>query len=202
MRKVMTALLAFLLIFSFASCEKDKSEDTIATYEKFITSKKTLSKLNGLFVAQSSGATVSDFSAEIGQDDVVTEGLSALLKALDAKYAKISSITAENATTGNLALSFNGTKETLTFGNISIAFKYTVEGATEEITDKLTLNGTMVLEIVSSRGDGGMKYTYDLTINGKAYRLSYEYDGGKYKSAAVDGKDIDLTLLNIRSKYL
>lgn len=200
MRKVMTALLAFLLIFSFASCEKDKSEDTIATYEKFITSERILFYAESLY--ETTGADVGEgVNAQIDKALIRDYILESLLEKLDAKYAKITTPTVES-TTGNIKAVTSGTNTKITYENGVISFKYTPEGATEEVTDKLTLNGTIVREAVSSRGDSGMKYTYDLTINGKAYRLSYEYDGGKYTSAKVDGTDVDLTLLNARSKYL
>ena len=50
MKKVLIALLAVLLLLSFTSCEKDKSEEVIAAYEEFISVKDICEEANWMLV--------------------------------------------------------------------------------------------------------------------------------------------------------
>ena len=96
------------------------------------------------------------------------------------------------------------------YRDISITYKYTEGSDTTVKEGTLTVSGTYkhlynaTSASLSRALRGNESVSYDLTINGKQYKLSYylDYTSNKgYTSASVNGKDVELRLLNASRDY-
>ncbi len=192
MKKILICLLCALIIFSFASCEKDKGEDSLQVYEEY---KKTMN----LATLVTRLNHRSDAKCNIGKDDISVYDLTPLLKELDSKYEK-AAITVTSAS-GVLEQNNTATGNTESMKNWEIKYSFTPEGSTTATEETLTLSLEYKREINTSRG-GAVPETvsYDFTVNGKKYSVSYStsVEGEKsiFIKASVNGKSVDVNLLN------
>jgi hypothetical protein len=185
MKKVLIALLAVLLLLSFTSCEKDKSEDVIAAYEEFIS-------VNDIC----SDAARMLNNAEVVKDNTVYDYyIVSLVKAINGIDIEIKS---NKITSGSKDSTSEGDVDTNTYSDVVIEYTYTEGSDTTEKTGTLTVSGTYVSESPNIRAQAAYSdVSYELTINGTKYKLSYYRDSyGKYERASVNGKDVEVRLLN------
>ncbi len=204
MKKVMIVLLAALLLVSFSSCEKDKSEDVIATYESFCKVQEIAVDVPLIFSDMNvhNNAPVEKSNSDISIDSDLTY----LLEAVDSKYEKITTLKDLSATgTVKREVSEEGTTrtETWTVTNCEVSFKYTVEGSEDYIDDKITINGTFVEKTLGTRGSyEAEEVDASFSLNGTNYSISYATNTKpSFTRAKVNGNDVDLRLLNSPSLY-
>ena len=185
MKKLSIILLALLIVFSFSSCKKDKTEEVVSAYENFIKAEAVDEKAYNLF-----SSSLTNDNDNLNLTPTTVEGLSALLSSLGLSEDSLSDdITVSGTITGSIQ---KGNKN-LTFNNIKISYKV-AEGDKE-----LTLTGTYSNE----QGDTGKarSTSYALKINGTDYAVSLKIDeNGKYTSASVNGTEVDVRLINAGSK--
>lgn len=193
MKKVLIAMLAVLLLLSFTSCEKDKSEEVIAVYEEFITVNNICERTDRML----SGIAID-------KDNTVNEGmLASLLRVLDGTDAEIH-IKSNKISSGskNSSTSEDGTT-TRTYSDVGIEYTYT-EGSDSTVkSGTFSVDGTYVNKSPEIRAASAYKdASYEMTINGVKYKLSYYRDYyGKYTRASVNGKDVEIRLLNSTLDY-
>lgn len=203
MKKIMIMLLAALLLVSFSSCEKDKSEDVIAAYESFCKAQKMVEDVPIIFSDMSvtnEKPVVEKSNSEIAIDS----DLRYLLGDIDSKYENISTTKDLSATgTVKVELSKDETNrtETWTVTNCEISFKYAVTGSEDYIDDKVTINGTFKIKTLETRGSYKAKEVdANFSLNGSNYSISYVINEKQmFTRAKVDGNDVDLRLLNSTS---
>ena len=190
MKKLSIILLALLIVFSFSSCKKDKTEEVVSAYENFIKAEAVDEKAYNLF---SSSLNNDNDNLNLTPTTVDGYSLSALLRSLGLSEDSLSNITVSGTITGSIQ---KGNKN-LTFNNIKISYKV-AEGDKE-----LTLTGTYSNE----QGDAGegpataKSTSYALKINGTDYAVSLKIDeNGKYTSASVNGTEVDVRLINSGKK--
>ena len=187
MKKLSIILLALLIVFSFSSCKKDKTEEVVSAYENFIKAEAVDEKAYNLF---SSSLTNDNDNLNLTPTTVGDNSLRALLRSLGLSEDSLSDdITVSGTITGSIQ---KGNKN-LTFNNIKISYKV-AEGDKE-----LTLTGTYSNE----QGDTGKarSTSYALKINGTDYAVSLKIDeNGKYTSASVNGTEVDVRLINSGKK--
>ena len=185
MKKVLIALLAVLLLLSFTSCEKDKSEEVIAAYEEFCKAQYVSVYTYGSFDYPDSGDV--DIKS-LTKDDVEDYNVYNCLNHLDG--TKLYSVdAAEGAVKGKVSQD----EKEVTYTGVKITYYVEGDSATKH---ELTIDGTF--KCVEETGDSeAMQMESSLTINGKDFAFSFTINNkGKYTAASVNGKDVNLTLLN------
>ena len=185
MKKVLIALLAVLLLLSFTSCKKDKSEEVIAAYEEFVSVKDICSDAARMLN-----------NVEVEKDNTVNEShIVSLVKAINGIDIEIKS---NKITSGSKDSTSEGDVHTTTYSDVVIEYTYTEGSDTTEKAGTLTVSGTYVSESPTKRAATAYSdVSYELTINGTKYKLSYYRDSyGKYERASVNGKDVEVRLLN------
>ena len=201
MKKVMIVLLAALLLVSFSSCKKDKSEDVIATYESFCKVQEIVDDVPRIF---SNMDVHNNEPVEKSNSDIsIDSDLTYLLSDIDSKYEKIYTLKDLSATgTVKRELSEEGTTstETWTVTNCEVSFKYDLKDNLEAfIDDKITINGTFVVKTLgTTRGDyEAEEVDASFSLNGTNYSISYATNTKpSFTRAKVNGNDVDLRLLN------
>lgn len=186
MKKVLIILSIALMLVAFVSCNKDKSGEMVETYEEFVTG---LAKCDAA-TRISSGYDTDTYEHTISKDYLQD----AVNKINDSNIT----ITSYSPTTFVRPQKTEGEKTTYTYDNVSIKYKYT-EGSDETEKDgTFTISGTKSITNYQPKALArDTEYSYNLTINGKAYKLSYYLNAdGTYKSASVNGKNVELRLLN------
>ena len=187
MKKTLLIMLAVLLLFSFVSC-KDGSEEIIAVYEEYKTTASILNYAYNLIDFPDSAENV-DYTVVV--KDVFSSYFNTLLEnklGIEEEEAKIAS------TSGKIVGTYKDTEVNLEFKDVEI--KYTVSESEKE--KSFTLSGTYKTEITGESGKRVNSMDYNFKLNGKEYSLSYIYNeaGKKYSSAVVNGKNVELRLLN------
>ena len=187
MKKTLLIMLAVLLLFSFVSC-KDGSEEIIAVYEEYKTTASILNYAYNLIDFPDSAENV-DYTVVV--KDVFSSYFNTLLEnklGIEEEEAKITS------TSGRIVGTYKDTEVNLEFKDVEI--KYTVSESEKE--KSFTLSGTYKTEITGESGKRVNSMDYNFKLNGKEYSLSYIYNeaGKKYSSAVVNGKNVELRLLN------
>ena len=190
MKKTLLIMLAVLLLFSFVSC-KDSSDEIIAVYEEYKTTEpivKAAYNLIGFSSATVSGDTV-DYT--VVERDVNPLDLDSLLESLGVETTT-SDISVESG--GKIEGTYKTGIIDLEFKNIEI--KYTAS----EIDGKQTLKLSGTYKKENDASDSNVwNYDYSFKLNDKEYSLSYSMKGAdKYTRAIVDGKNVELRLLNSR----
>lgn len=172
MKKVLIVLLSVLLLVSFVSCEKDKSEEIIKNLEDFYTAKNICENAAKIL-------TESAYTGEsLAKDKIEHDGLMDCLNALDLD-PEVTEIT--NAT--GSATFTDGVK---TYNDIVVTYTKS-DGSDYDLS-------------FSGKFDGSTtdKYSYELKVAGTDYSVSWTYDNstGKYATASVNGNDVEVRLLN------
>ena len=190
MKKLSIILLALLIVFSFSSCKKDKTEEVVSAYENFIKAEAVDDKAYNLFFS-----SLNEDNDNLNLTPTTVEGYSlpALLRSLGLSEDSLSDITVSGTITGKI----QKRNKNLTFNNIKISYKV-AEGDKE-----LTLTGTYSNE----QGDTGTgpatarSTSCAFKINGTDYAVSCKIDeNGKCTAASVNGTDVDVRLVNAGSK--
>ena len=190
MKKLSIILLALLIVFSFSSCKKDKTEDVISAYENFIKAEAVDDKAYNLFF---SSLNEDNDNLNLTPAEVDSYSFCLLLRSLGLSEDSLSDITVSGTITGTI----QKRNKNLTFNNIKISYKV-AEGDKE-----LTLTGTYSNE----QGDTGKgpatarSTSCAFKINGTDYAVSCKIDeNGKCTAASVNGTDVDVRLVNAGSK--
>ena len=190
MKKTLLIMLAVLLLFSFVSC-KDSSDEIIAVYEEYKTTESILYYAYN-FINYDDETKTIDYTVD-DKDDINTSYFSKLLDKLGI---------AESATITTFGGKIEGTYEEndleVEFKNVEI--KYTVTGVEDEQTFKLS--GTYKA-VVTGEGDNRVRSTdYNFKLNDTEYSLANTYNSDmKYSRAIVNGKNVELRLLNSQIGY-
>ena len=190
MKKLSIILLALLIVFSFSSCKKDKTEDVISAYENYIKVKAIDEKAYNLF---SSSLNEDTDSLDLTPAAVDMSDFRTLLKSLGLSDDSLGeSITPS----GNIKGTIQKRNKNLTF---DVKISYTVADGAKE----LTITGTYFNE----QGDTGTgpatarSTSCAFKINGTDYAVSCKIDeNGKCTSASVNGTDVDVRLINSGEK--
>ncbi len=185
MKKLAIVLLAAMLAFSLTSC-KDKGDEVIATYEEFCST-VTL----GMRVEQVFGSPF-DYDDPATTAEPNGHGISAIIGLSSGSACEVKSI---DSKAGKVEVTSNddNSKKTVTWKNVVIGY-----AEEDGKTGNLTLNGTYEKEAVLNRAKATTTaYRYNFTINGTPYSASYtiDYNTG-YSAASVNGKDVNLRILN------
>ena len=224
MKKYFIILLAVLLLFTFTSC-KDKSAEVEAEYKEKLAAQEAENESiiknyedfmevqrfaeNGLWMMFSSCITAdceknitelslsslyygaAKYYVSVADGETVVQGASVT--------AKSGTIKAENVDTEGRE-SFYYNKE-LTFDDNEFTLSYNVKDANGTTTNKtadVTLDGTFSVKVDTENKT--IKIDVDVTTNKKTYKASWTLDTTtlkyKYKEATVNGKEVELKLLN------
>ena len=194
MKKFLIIMLSVLLLLSFTSCEKDKSGDVIAAFEKFANEKETAYRVYTLF----SSVNESDITTE----DVGESSLGNLLAAYydeDSEPIQQGTITVTAASGSVTSEGEVSSGKKVSFQNVTFSCKEYRDSKEYRSTD-FVISGSCEYksEPVRAAGASIINYSSDVTVNGKNYKLSYTWNDGteKYSAASVDGTDVELRLLN------
>ena len=181
MKKVLIILLSLLLLVSITSCNKDKSGEVIETFEEFANAASI--SINATDLVNNGNPTTEGAETYVGLKDAKD-----LIVALDSKYKDLdydNDLTLSNKT-GKITKASGVTSYT----GISVDYSFPFNGAT--VTGTLTVDGTYTL-----KEDGDITYiTYDMTVNGTDYLVDYSYNSNEYLSASINGKEVNVRLLN------
>ena len=187
MKKLSIILLIALVLLSVVSCKKDKSEEMIATYEEFVTVNEICDYVNRLASSETKiGDTITSVYVE---------------KIVNAAYGSDITVKSATFTSGEYKTETSGNPRayTNTYTVFVVSYKYTEGSDTTEKDGELTVDGTMVTSYPETRATSeSTEENNVLTINkNKTYKMSYywDYEAG-YKSASVNGKDVEVRLLN------
>ena len=197
MKKLSIILLVLVMLLAFVSCDKDKSGEVVAVYEEFMNTYTTCYRVAKLL----GDDTVSPISVENDENFVLT------INTINNSDIKVTEITEQSGSVTESA-GENTNDVDAEYKNISIKYKYTEGSDTTVKEGILTVSGTYKHQYNAtsaslSRGTGSNEsVSYVLTINGKQYKLSYFKDINKgYTTASVNGKDVELRLLNVKQIY-
>ena len=181
MKKVLIILLSLLLLVSITSCNKDKSGEVIETFEEFANAGEICLQATSLI--NNGNVMKEDDETFVPKSDAKD-----LIVALDSKYKDLdydNDLTLSNKT-GKITKASGVTSYT----GISVDYSFPFNGAT--VTGTLTVDGTYTL-----KEDGDITYiTYDMTVNGTEYLVKYSYDDIGFLSASINGKEVNVRLLN------
>ncbi len=190
MKKILIVLLSVLLALSFISCEKDKSEEVIANYEEFCKVYKIDNTALSLF---SSASTETDLK----ETSIDTKNLSSFLSALLSSSDITGPSASTNFTSGSYAKKTEGDTTKVTITDAVFKVSYTI--GDKNVTDEeYKISGTCVTK---NPEDGTGSYDYSLTINGTGYSITMSGEKGKVTSATVNGKAVDVRLLNSQPSF-
>ena len=204
MKKFLIIMLSVLLLLSFTSCEKDKSGDVIAAFEKFAAEKKVADAVYSIFQAIEDGT--------LGKDKIDTSDLKGLLAVYleNGNKVDIAEVTSASGTvtkegntrTLNVTIGYKGydeVSETTGSGSSVTYVKVKIAEGT------LTITGSWEYKLENAtsavlRGEGSVITTcsYNIKVNDDSYDLSYTYNGltNKFTAASVGGTGVELRLLN------
>ena len=204
MRKIVIVLCAVLLVLSISSCEKDKSEEIISTYLEYLEgmflNRAAYSAFNGLYTW--TGDEVDTMLTD-GEALKSTDYPNRILKITDGlnNFNVTGAVTKSGKITGSKKTEAGSFSEALIFADAVIEVTYTDYSGAEEKKDQkatLTINGTYSYGWDKSTETKISTYSYDFTVNNKTYKVTKVYDdnASKITAATVNGKDVNLALVN------
>ena len=182
MKKITIILLALLLLFSFTSCKKDKTDEVIANYEEFakafnlgkeiLNAKNTVGEIS---LDDYTGSNIEDIELIaqriFGYEDVT-----------------ITKLTEAKGTVENTQGYTDG--EHLTFKDWKFSYECTNDGTVG--TGKITISGTASCD----EKDGTDIYVYDFVVNNQNYKAEFSTKDNFFTAATVNGKAVEIRLLN------
>ena len=188
MKKILIVLLSILLVLSFTSCEKDKSEEMLSTYEKFGAGLRIGDNIHSARweVKQ---VTASDYA---GSSMYIVADIIRDFYNYDETFT-VTEITEATGTIKNI----EGYTDTchIKYENIVISYTYTYGESSG--SGKLSFSGTYSRD----EKDDVITYVYDFVVNGETYKTEYTLNNYKeFTSAKINGTDVNLSLLNARKK--
>ena len=187
MKKTLLIMLAVLLLFSFVSC-KDSSDEIIAVYEEYKTTDKIMTDVYRLiYYDTGSGDTTVNYTVDVTK--MSNEDLVDLFEKIGIEQTP----TEIKSVSGTVEGTRGSGKVDVEYKNIVIT--YTADGIKDPQT--FTISGTWVDKPETS--DEIWSHDYSFKLNDKEYSLSYSKNGAdKYTRAIVNGKNVELRLLNSR----
>lgn len=189
MKKILIVLVATLLLFSFTSCEKDKSEEVIATYEEFWKTFFIDYQVEEMIDYKVDPST-STVNCTISASTIKSGDFECALCYILGKDLATDSVII-NSAEGTVTGTKNSKGVDLTF---DVTITYAFKGETEAKT--FTLKGTY-------KNSNYESFEFKFTIDGAPYNLSYKgSENGKVTEASVNGKDVDVRLINSNAKIL
>ena len=199
-KSLFVIMLVVLCLFSFVSCKEDKSEEVIQNYVEFMKVKNLAHWLDNAFETSFEdlpNGTVSVTKSDAYSIANIAEIFLDLGKNYDCSTRKFSS--AAGTISGTYTDEDN---YDVTFNNVQLTFTLTMVDEDDElavdIADKvMTINGTLT----KSEDGEWASYSCKVTIgiegySEKSYNFSYTKNELNYKSALLDGVEIDSRLLN------
>lgn len=199
MKKSLSVILMILLLLFFVSCEKDKSEEVISTYEKFCKTYMLMTPVTELMPTTTPESGGSLATVEISQ-----EHMKAFLSAYTRYEIEDITITDEEPLKfkqGIITIDGSETKKTAVIKpdqEAKITVSYKVSGETEgKEEEKSNEEYKIVMNSSIDIGGKNKSVSFALTLNGNVYgTISYTFEGDKFTSASVDGKSVSVRLLN------
>ena len=199
-KSLFVIMLVVLCLFSFVSCKEDKSEEVIQNYVEFMKVKNLAHWLDNAFETSFEdlpNGTVSVTKSDVYSIANIAEIFLDLGKNYDCSTRKFSSASGTISGTYTDEDNYN-----VTFNNVQLTFTLTMVDEDDElavdIADKvMTINGTLT----KSEDGEWTSYSCKVTIgiegySEKSYNFSYTKNELNYKSALLDGVEIDSRLLN------
>ena len=188
MKKILIVLLSILLVLSFTSCEKDKSEEMLSTYEKFAAGLRIGENIHSARYDVKQ-VTASDYTGSILY--IVRDIVKDLYN-----YDETFTITGITEATGTIK-NIEGYTDNyhIKYENIVISYTYTYGESSG--SGKLSFSGTYSRDVE----DNTKTYVYDFVVNGENYKTEYTLNNyEEFTSAKINGTDVNLSLLNARIK--
>lgn len=210
MKKTLIVLLSLLIVFSFASCEKDKSAEMVKAYEDFASSFDA--GLQKAYSVASMLYPTSDKEVDLSTAVPTTEQIATIYNQLFSESITVTdnSIKASRKIACSLKKSDDDktTTGTIKASDVSITFKYkptssSESGDAEEKDGSLSFNveGTIVgTEIDENTTSTSLEFK-NISFQGSSFSdIAFSYEKGAITSASVGGTDVNLTLLNNSGK--
>ena len=230
MKKLFVILLAVLLLVSFTSCNQDKidalekkvaekeaeNEATIQNYEDFMD---TYAVFNAFMLDYPSALTPDkdgNISVDFSSDTSTKPTFSAKFLEQFVTLGENESIVDNTETTQNITveqasgtvtgvLKADKTTKTMAFKltNNSFTIKYNILNEKDSSKTAHTITISLNGDVSVVTANNILKTTFKMTVNGTAYDLMAEvYSNFEFKTAKVNGNDVELRLLNKLSKAL
>ncbi len=203
-------MLSVLLALSFVSCESDKSEEIIAVYDEYVRGNRFAQgayySLDDLATYEKDGYIYYNDETTLSDNDITNRSyVGNLIRIVDG--IKSLSVTNAVAKSGTIKVSSEEKETTyemkITFTDCVIDAIYTDnsgEEAKEGEKTTLKINGTYsCLYQYDEEGKNRLSttYSYNFTVGDVSYKVERTYDkNGTYTSAKVNGKSVDLRLIN------
>ena len=136
MRKVLIVLLSSLLLFSFASCEKDKSEEIAQTFVDFVDTTNLLNDLYDSFddviISDTDyNTTPIDLSKSTDQPDFSSSLLKKYITIEDKQKIDVTKVESKGTISGTTE-----DKEDITFTDTSFTITYNVLSAKTKLSKR------------------------------------------------------------------
>lgn len=190
MKKALVILLSVMMVLAFTSCEKDKSEDSIAAFEAFskacMAGKDILSMGNSPVEITTSYFRGSSLSA--------LENLDCHLNGLELSLYSYESATSASGSVKNIEGYTDNNH--LKYENIVVKYPYTYNG--ESGTREFEISGSYSK---TTAEDGSVSYVYDFEVNGEGYKAEYTVKDGSFTAASVNGTGVNLRLVNAAGSF-
>ncbi len=220
MKKVLIILSVVLVVFSFVSCRKDKSEEIIKNYEDYVESRNVYTINTNLMTSYTSkfpkGKVEADISNETFKDMLChistafknnrgnlwrEYGLSDDVKSVEIVSTTVDSGTLNGTITDDEVYEY-------TLSDVKVNFTYNI---CDKNGDKLNFEPIETVFTASMK----LEHSYtngvrtdsisSLTLNGVTYRdlyLRYDSVMGEYTDVRIEGESVDLRLINGPKKNL
>lgn len=215
MKKYLIILICALLAFSLISCEKDKSEEMLDTFEAFNDTAKKASVMKEVFnsyINTDLPTTAADGKHEYSVALADDKGAKLNQKALEAliKWGLATEhdvkVTKWELTTGELKGKIEG--DINTNGSLEVSVtnaKFTctydiVDGSEPEPIEKnKTYDFTINMKYKESKEGSKVSFYISFSINGKTNEVSYIIDTSTREmlSASINGKKVNLRIFQI-----
>lgn len=214
MKKLSIIILSLILLFCFVSCEKDKSGEMIENYEAFVKAYKVCNYTFSALPNRSSSSSAGT-SGVTNVAEKYSEASDDHLSALYSTIHEDSNITITKITggSGTYEYTYDDNAEedilnlTVTYNNVILKYTYTDADGTEKNDGEMKISEGTYKRKTSSIDDTSSKGTsinlYDvkcnMTIEGTTYEITYTKKGSTFTSATVNGKEVQIRLLNAKN---
>ena len=198
MKKALFVLLSVLLITaSFTSCQKDTSGDIVALYETFMSAHEDLTDTCAIW-SKEGGQVGNSLTPDQLSSDRVENAVQTLS---EDTTIDISGLTAAEGSVFFYSLTSEGTTtKSWDFDEVKIDYKYKSKTVKDETAGTLEFDGDYTEKTTGNT----VTKTYDMTINGNRYNISFTYNSNTYvvSSATCNGQSVETKLINARNKLM
>lgn len=205
MKKAIIIILAVLLLFSFTSCNKDKTDEVVSNFVAFWDAAQRGSYVEGMFVDlmenASAESTNKSFSVTFPSEDGIEQGdLENYWEMFINDYTDSSAVSRvdydEDKVTGSVSGTFTDEYNYSLTINDAVVIPYKVKDSSGAVlkTGNLIISGSLSQTV----SENVCSYAYNLNINGTSYNCECKYSEitGEYISAVYDGKEVDIRLVS------